>query len=270
MKTLFFNSLCTNYLYKKYGGKKMNQIISIHENEQGEQLVSARDLYKGLGIKERFSLWFERYEGMYVKGIDFEGVGLPTPYRKGSDKVQIIQDYKMMVDMAKHIAMMTKTDKGNQIRDYFIQVEKDHQALLNDPRYQMAMGLKSAQFMLDRKDKIIAEMKPKAIFADAVNTSKQSILVGDLAKLISQNGVKVGQNRLFAYLRDNGYLHKTGSQYNRPTQRYIDQGLFEVKESSHTNPDGSTRLTFTTKVTGKGQQYFVNKFLTNNDKTRIS
>jgi anti-repressor protein len=79
--------------------------------------------------------------------------------------------------------------------------------------------------------------------------------------LISQNGVKVGQNRLFAYLRDNGYLHKAGSQYNRPTQRYIDQGLFEVKESSHTNPDGSIRLTFTTKVTGKGQQYFVNKFL---------
>ncbi len=238
-----------------------NELIKVHENEQGEQLVSARELYKGLGIKERFSLWFERYEDMYVAGVDFEGVGLPTPYRKGSDKVQIIQDYKLMVDMAKHIAMMTKTDKGNQIRDYFIAVEKEHKALMADPRMQMAMGLKSAQMMLDHKDKIIEEMKPKALFADAVNTSKQSILVGDLAKLISQNGVRVGQNRLFAYLRDNGYLHKAGSQYNRPTQRYIDQGLFEVKESSHTNPDGSIRLTFTTKVTGKGQQYFVNKFL---------
>lgn len=246
----------------------MNELIKVQENEQGEQLVSARELYKGLGIKERFSIWFARYKDMYVEDIDFTSVGLPTVVNNGA--VRTLQDYKMMVDMAKHIAMMTKTDKGNQIRDYFIQVEKDHQALLNDPRYQMAMGLKSAQFMLDRKDKIIAEMKPKAVFADAVNTSKQSILVGDLAKLISQNGVKIGQNRLFAYLRDNGYLHKTGSQYNRPTQRYIDQGLFEVKESSHTNPDGSIRLTFTTKVTGKGQQYFVNKFLTNNDKTKIS
>src|SRR5699024_1528894 len=103
---------------------------------------------------------------------------------KGSDKVQIIQDYKLMVDMAKHIAMMTKTDKGNQIRDYFIAVEKEHKALMADPRMQMAMGLKSAQMMLDHKDKIIEEMKPKALFADAVNTSKQSILVGDLAKLI--------------------------------------------------------------------------------------
>lgn len=248
----------------------MNQLIKVQENEQGEQRVSARELHKALGIKERFSLWFERYEDMYVSGVDYEGVGLPTPYRKGSNKVQIIQDYSLLVDMAKHIAMMTKTDKGNQIRDYFIEVEKEHKALLNDPRIQMAMGLQSAQLMLDQKDKIIEEMKPKAVFADAVNTSNQSILVGDLAKLISQNGVKIGQNRLFAYLRDNGYLHKSGSQYNRPTQRYIDQGLFEVKESSHTNPDGSTRLTFTTKVTGKGQQYFVNKFLTNNDQTKIS
>ncbi|WP_419154664.1 phage antirepressor KilAC domain-containing protein [Weissella bombi] len=247
----------------------MNQVISIHENEQGEQLVSARELYKELGIKERFSLWFKRYEDMYVEGVDFEGVGKPTPYREGSDKVQIIQDYKLMVDMAKHIAMMTKTAKGNQIRDYFIAVEKEHKALMADPRMQMAMGLQSAQKMLDHKDKIIEEMKPKAVFADAVNTSKQSILVGDLAKLISQNGVKIGQNRLFAYLRDNGYLHKSGSQYNRPTQRYIDQGLFEVKESSHTNPDGSIRLTFTTKVTGKGQQYFVNKFLTSDDQMKI-
>ncbi|UEG66199.1 phage antirepressor KilAC domain-containing protein [Weissella hellenica] len=235
------------------------ELIKVHENEQDEQLVSARDLYKGLGIKERFSLWFARYEDMYVEDIDFTSVGLPTVVNNGA--VRTLQDYKLMVDMAKHIAMMTKTDKGNQIRDYFIAVEKEHKALMADPRMQMAMGLKSAQMMLDHKDKIIEEMKPKALFADAVNTSKQSILVGDLAKLISQNGVKVGQNRLFAYLRENGYLHKTGSQYNRPTQRYIDQGLFEVKESSHTNPDGSIRLTFTTKVTGKGQQYFVNKFL---------
>ncbi|WP_419154461.1 phage antirepressor KilAC domain-containing protein [Weissella bombi] len=244
-----------------------NELIKVQTNEQGDQLVSARELYKGLGIKERFSLWIARYKDMYVEGVDFTSVGLPTVVNNGA--VRTLQDYKLMVDMAKHIAMMTKTTKGNQVRDYFIAVEKEHKALMADPRMQMAMGLQSAQKLLDNKDKIIEEMKPKAVFADAVNTSKQSILVGDLAKLISQNGVKIGQNRLFAYLRDNGYLHKSGSQYNRPTQRYIDQGLFEVKESSHTNPDGSIRLTFTTKVTGKGQQYFVNKFLANDDQMKI-
>jgi anti-repressor protein len=237
----------------------MNELIKIQTTEQGEQRVSARDLHESLGIQKRFSAWFKQYQDMYVDGIDFTSVLSGTVVNNGA--VRKLQDYALTVDMAKHIAMMTKTDKGNQIRDYFIAVEKEHKALMADPRMQMAMGLKSAQMMLDHKDKIIEEMKPKALFADAVNTSKQSILVGDLAKLISQNGVKVGQNRLFAYLRDNGYLHKAGSQYNRPTQRYIDQGLFEVKESSHTNPDGSIRLTFTTKVTGKGQQYFVNKFL---------
>lgn len=115
------------------------------------------------------------------------------------------------------------------------------------------------------KNKLLAEenqrMKPKEIFADAVASSKQSILIGQLAKLICQNGHPIGQNRLFEWLRNNGYLMKYGSNYNMPMQRYVEQGLFEVKESSVTNPDGSVKLTRTTKVTGKGQQYFINKFL---------
>lgn len=104
-------------------------------------------------------------------------------------------------------------------------------------------------------------MKPKEIFADAVATSHTSILIGDLAKLICQNGYEIGQKRLFQWMRDNGYLIKSGSSYNMPTQRYVEQGLLEVKESNVQNPDGSVRITRTTKVTGKGQVYFVNKFL---------
>ena len=104
-------------------------------------------------------------------------------------------------------------------------------------------------------------MKPKEIFADAVATSKQSILIGQLAKLICQNGHSIGQNRLFQWMRDNGYLMKSGNNYNMPMQRYVEQGLFEIKERSIANPDGSVKLTRTTKVTGKGQQYFINKFL---------
>ncbi|MFL2020520.1 phage antirepressor KilAC domain-containing protein [Weissella hellenica] len=236
-----------------------NELIKVQTNQEGEQQVSARELHKELGVKTRFSLWVEQNFKMFVKVVDFTSVVTTTVVNNGATRQ--IDDFNLTTDMAKNVAMMSKTAKSQEIRDYFIAVEKEHKALMADPRIQMAMGLKSAQLMLDHKDKIIEEMKPKAIFADAVNTSNQAILVGDLAKLISQNGVKIGQNRLFAYMRDNGYLHKSGSQYNRPTQRYIDQGLFEVKESSHTNPDGSTRLTFTTKVTGKGQQYFVNKFL---------
>ncbi|MBJ7635354.1 oxidoreductase [Weissella confusa] len=237
------------------------ELIKVQTSQEGEQRVSARELHKELGVKTRFSLWVEQNFKMFVKGSDFEGVVVTTPYREGSDKVQTLQDYSLTTDMAKNVAMMSKTTKSQEIRDYFIAVEKEHKALMADPRIQMAMGLKSAQLMLDHKDKIIAEMRPKAVFADAVSVSEQTILVGDLAKLISQNGVSIGQNRLFKWLRENGYLHKSRSRYNRPVQRFVDQGLFKVKESSHANPDGSVRLTFTTKVTGKGQQYFINKFL---------
>ena len=107
----------------------------------------------------------------------------------------------------------------------------------------------------------IEQMRPKEIFADAVATSRTSILIGELAKLISQNGYSIGQNRLFTWLRENGYLIKSGTSFNMPMQRYVEQGLFEVKESNVQNLDGSVRITKTTKVTGKGQQYFINKFL---------
>lgn len=132
----------------------------------------------------------------------------------------------------------------------------------------LAKALLVAQSKIAERDRLIAEkqkdierMRPKEIFADAVASSKQSILIGQLAKLICQNGHSIGQQRLFKWLRENGYLMKYGANYNMPMQRYVEQGLFEVKESSVTNPDGSVRLTRTTKVTGKGQQYFINKFL---------
>ena len=105
-------------------------------------------------------------------------------------------------------------------------------------------------------------MKPKEIFADAVASSHTTILIGDLAKILKQNGVEIGQKRLFAWLRDNGYLIKrNGTDYNMPTQKAMERGLFEIKESTVNNPDGSVRINRTTKVTGKGQQYFINKFL---------
>lgn len=121
--------------------------------------------------------------------------------------------------------------------------------------------LQQAADQLKAKDVQIAEMKPKALFADAVSTSNSSILVGQLAKMIKQNGIEIGQNRLFAWLRENGYLGKRGSNRNVPTQKSVAMGLFKTKETAVTHADGHTTVQITTKVTGKGQQYFINKFL---------
>lgn len=132
----------------------------------------------------------------------------------------------------------------------------------------MAKAVLVAQKKIAERDAIIEKQakkieadRPKTIFADAVSTSKTSILIGDLAKLICQNGHQIGQKRLFQWMRDHGYLMKVGASYNMPTQRYMEQGLFEVKERSIQNPDGSVRITKTTTITGKGQLYFINKFL---------
>ena len=126
----------------------------------------------------------------------------------------------------------------------------------------MAKALIEAQSVLAAKDKQIEEMKPKALFADAVATSHTSILVGELAKILKQNGIDMGQKRLFAWLRENGFLIKRkGTDYNMPTQKAMDLGLFEIKEGSYVNGSGVNITTKTPKVTGKGQQYFINKFL---------
>lgn len=142
----------------------------------------------------------------------------------------------------------------------YIQAFNEMERKLNDPMFLIQ---KSMKFLQEKCDELLLEnkeMKPKAIFADAVNSSEQSILVGQLAKLIKQNGVDIGQNRLFDWMRENGYLIKGGQRRNQPTQMAMDKGLFEVKERAINNPDGSVRITLTTKVTGKGQIYFVNKF----------
>ncbi len=136
--------------------------------------------------------------------------------------------------------------------------------LLNNP--EMAIKAFTALKEEREKNKVLQadneRMKPKEIFADAVATSHTAILIGDLAKILKQNGVETGQKRLFEWLRNNGYLIKrNGVDRNMPTQKSMEMGLFEIKESTVNNPDGSVRINRTTKVTGKGQQYFINKFL---------
>lgn len=242
----------------------MNELIPI--NYEGEQpTVSARELYTGLEITDRFSRWFERMSAYgFSEGNDFTSVKSSTLVNNGAERE--ITDYRVSIDMAKQICMIQRSEKGRQYRQYFLDLEK----AWNTPEQIFARALKMADQTIEKlKDtnkslveKIEAD-RPKTIFADAVSTSHTSILIGDLAKLICQNGVQTGQKRLFQWMRDNGYLMKSGASYNMPMQRYIEQGLFEVKESSVQNPDGSVRVTRTTKVTGKGQLYFINKFLGN-------
>ncbi|QBC39881.1 phage antirepressor KilAC domain-containing protein [Leuconostoc mesenteroides] len=236
----------------------MEEIIKINQNDQGEAQVSARELYQALEVKKsyRFSQWFETNAKQLIENEDFTSVDATTVVNNGA--IKTIQDYSLTVDAAKQIALMSGTEKGKQVRMYFIQVEK----AWNSPDQIMARALTIAQMKLDHKDNLIAEMKPKALFADAVSASQTSILVGELAKLLKQNGIDTGANRLFTWLRENGYLiRRKGTDYNMPTQKSMEMGLFEIKEHNHINSNGVNVTTKTPKVTGKGQQYFINKFL---------
>lgn len=232
------------------------ELIQVQSDNE-KQLVSARELHKALNVKTRFSQWVTQNFKHFRENIDFSSV-VTTTHQNQYGGTKEIQDYALSVEMAKHIAMMSGTQKGYEIRDYFIQVEQ----AWNSPEMIMKRALEIANKKVEQLKIENEQMKPKALFADAVTASHTSILVGELAVLIKQNGYDIGQNRLFRWLKDNGYLVKGGERKNMPTQKSMDLGLFEVKERTVTNPDGSVRITKTPKVTGKGQVYFINKFQT--------
>lgn len=238
----------------------MGNLIKV-EVKDDKQLVSARDLHEGLKIKRRFSVWVKDNFQDFVENVDFTSVRKSTVVNNGAKRE--LQDYAITISMAKELAMMSKSELGKEYRRYFIELERKW----NDPQEVVKRGYAILQNENARLKLENAEMKPKALFADSVATSDTTILVGVLAKILKGNGVDIGQNRLFKWLRENGYLiSRKGADYNLPTQRSMELGLFEIKESAHSNPDGSVRITKTPKVTGKGQQYFVNKFLKNREK----
>ena len=242
----------------------MNELLKInYETEQ--PTVSARELYEGLEIKTAFKDWFPRMAAYgFEENQDFILVAQKRATNNPKNPVATYNDYQISVDMAKQICMIQRSEKGKLYRQYFIDLEK----AWNTPEQIFARALKMADQKIEKLKESnaglledVERMKPKEIFADAVSASTSSILIGDLAKLLRQNGVDTGQKRLFEQLRNEGYLMKTGSSRNMPTQRYVADGLFQIKETVISNPDGSVRMTKTTKVTGKGQQYFLNKYL---------
>ena len=250
----------------------MNELLKVNYDNDRITL-SARELHEFLEVKTSFKDWFPRMcEYGFNESQDFNPLKNEQVRLEGNRQVKrTVQDYEITLDMAKEIAMIQRSDKGKEVRQYFLELERRW----NSPEAVMNRALeysrKQVKALMEEKQGLIEEnkeLKPKALFADAVSASNESILIGQLAKLIRQNGYEIGQNRLFERMRENEYLIKKGERYNQPTQKSMDLGLFEVKERTITNPDGSTRITLTTKVTGKGQVYFINKFLSWREKEK--
>ncbi len=237
----------------------MNEIVKVNYDNDNIT-VSARELHEFLEVKTEYKDWFPRMcEYGFAKGQDFNPLKIERVQFEGNRQVKrTVDDAEITIDMAKELCMLQRNEKGKQARQYFIQLEKDW----NSPEKVMARALQIADSKIKNLTNVIEQQAPKVLFADSVSASKTSILVGDLAKLLKQNGINIGQKRLFEWLRENTYLIKRkGSDKNMPTQKSMEQGLFEIKETIINNPDGSTRVTKTPKVTGKGQVYFIDKFL---------
>lgn len=246
------------------GETQMNELIKVTEGAD-RITVSGRDLHEFLEVGTAYKDWFPRMcEYGFTEGTDFNPLKIERVQQEGDRAVsREVMDHQLTIDMAKEIAMLQRTEKGKQARQHFLDVERRW----NSPEAVFARALQMAHRTLAEVRgenmslrEAIESQRPKVVFADAVSVSKTSILVGDLAKLIKQNGHDIGQRRLFEWLREHDYLMKLGASRNMPTQKAMDRGLFEVKESTISNPDGTVRITKTTKVTGKGQIYFVSKF----------
>ena len=233
------------------------ELIPVTENENSEVVVSGRDLHEFLEIGTQYTKWFERMtEYGFEENEDFVALSQKRLTAQGNQTEYV--DHILKLDMAKEISMIQRNEKGKQARQYFLQIEK----AWNSPEMIMKRALQFADKKIVSLEEKIKEDQQKVLFADAVNSSTSSILVGELAKLISQNGYEIGQNRLFDWLRENGFLIKRkGETYNLPTQRSMDMELMDIKKRTINNADGSIKTTRTTKITGKGQQYFINKFL---------
>ena len=239
----------------------MNEIQSINLVDftpEGKVEISGRQLHMKLNVKTRYNDWFSRMvEYGFVEGTDFYS----NLSKTSSDGGRPSTDHILTLNMAKEIAMLQRTPEGQEIRRYLIKVEEDW----NSPEQVMARAVlmannkvKELTTLTEIQQATIEAQKPKVLFADTVSGSQTSILVGQLAKLVKQRGVEIGRNRLFQWLRRNGYIEK---HKNEPTQKSMNLKVMEVKERTVNNPDGSIRITRTPMITGDGQIYFVNKLV---------
>jgi len=245
-----------------------NGLVPIKETDSGEKVVDARELHERLGSNRRFADWIKyRIEQFgFIEGQDFITIlGESTGGRPSTE-------YIFKLSSAKELAMVENNDIGRRIRRYFIEAEERYRNNVDAfvPK-TLPEALRAYAVALEEKMALehqIEQDKPRVLFSQAVEASDTSILVGDLAKILKQNGINVGQNRLFAWMRDNGYLIKSGNSRNMPTQYSMERGWFEVQQRVIQVPNGEPKVRPTTKVTGKGQMYFVNRFISDYEKAQ--
>lgn len=243
------------------------ELIRIH-HRNNQRLVDARELHEFLEVQTRFNDWIALRISKYgfIENQDY--ISFTENLVKPSGGRPAIE-YGLTLDMAKELSMVENNEKGKIARKYFIEKEKEASVRLDTiTRKDLARMLYESEEAKEKLEaenlkqaKALQEAAPKVLFAESVMASKQSVLIRDLAKVLRQNGIITGQNRLFAKLRDMGYLCQWGESYNQPSQRSMEMGLFEIKKNVMTQPDGSVFVTSTPKVTPKGQIYFVNKFI---------
>lgn len=235
----------------------MEQLIPIKTDTAGKRTVSAKDLFIYLGYdRSQWARWYTTnivnnpFGAEYVDWVGFDMMS------NGNQT----KDFEITIDFAKRLSMMAKTEKGEQARLYFLQCEQAaSNPFINKSRAELLKEAYERELENEQLKSEIAVYKPKALFADAVNASTTCIGVGELAKIIKQNGIDTGEKRLFAWMRSNGYMMRRGKM-NIATQYAMNLGLFEMKETPVVHNDGTTTLNLTPKVTGKGQTYFITKF----------
>lgn len=237
-----------------------NELINLHEKDDGTIAVSGRELHEFLEIGTRYDTWFGRMVDYgFVENEDYGAIAQKRATAQGN--ITTFTDHAMTIDMAKEISMIQRNEKGKQARRYFIEIEK----AWNSPEMIMKRALQIADRKIDDLQEQIVLDRPKVLLAESISASDSTIAVGDLAKLLGQNGIEIGRNRLFEWLRENGFLiSQKGIEYNMPTQRSMKMKLFEIREGTRNSSQG-IKITKTPRVTGKGQEYFINKFLSSEE-----
>ena len=243
----------------------MNELIKITYDDDIPS-VSGRELHEFLEVGTPYHIWFPRMcEYGFSEGEDFTLDEQICSTNNPKNTTTTRMDHRLTIDMAKELCMIQRTQRGKQARQYFLDLERKW----NTPELVISRALKMADRQIlglrQANDELAAQVeavRPKVLFYDAVSATEDCLLIREFSKFLSQNGVNIGEKRLFEWLRRGGYLvRKQGRDHNSPTQRAMKMGLFWVKEESREDQDGRPRIDRTTLVTGKGQQYFLNKFL---------
>lgn len=242
----------------------MNELIKITKDETGKPAVSGRELHAFLEVTTPYHIWFPRMvEYGFLEKQDFEVLNKIVHNSQGG---RPSTDHAISLDMAKEIAMIQRTEKGKQARQYFIECERQ----LNKPVSrieQVINGLFAANQIIEEQKRqltaaqiLLEDQAPKVRFADTVADTESCMTVGTLAKVLNDNGFATGEKRFFETLCADGFLCSQGQRHNVPTQRAMDLGLFRLKETAITHSDGHVTTSITPKITGKGQLYFFKKY----------